>query len=422
MSSFESVNQWVVRTHRRLAGHADQYPEHERLQVVALTYLGLFAGLSHFWLIFLYQASGTPAIANAQYVSVAAWIVAYALIVKGHIHAAALLGFAEVTGNAFVVTYFVGVGTLIYLPVMTLPGIVFLQPRRLRRKTPLLLILAPLSVIGMHYLARIHPPEYVLAPWVQDMWILHNVILAATISMLTVLLFSTMTERAMKEAHFQRDRADELLMNVLPRRIADRLKGGERTIADGINQASVVFVDIAGFTVLSAKLSPHQLVDLLNALFSRFDARLEEFGMEKIKTIGDAYMAASGVLDPTPDHAVQTVRFALAVLDDVEVLNRERGTQLQVRVGIDSGPLVAAVIGTSKFIYDLWGDTVNTASRMESHGSIGRIQITEATYRLVRQDMECEALGTVPVKGKGEIPVWLIKARRPALAGGTTPG
>jgi class 3 adenylate cyclase len=227
---------------------------------------------------------------------------------------------------------------------------------------------------------------------------------------LMVGVFAHVAESAMIEVKVQRDRADALLLNVLPLPVAERLKAGEVTIADGIESASVVFADLVGFTALSAQKNPHELVELLNELFSRFDNCLEVHGLEKIKTIGDAYMAAAGVMHPDPRHAHHCVDFAQAMLDVVAQINTERGLNLQFRVGIDSGALVAAVIGKRKFIYDLWGDTVNTASRMETGSEPGRINVSANTYQLIRDDFACEYRGKVNAKGKGEVDMYFVTA------------
>jgi guanylate cyclase len=162
---------------------------------------------------------------------------------------------------------------------------------------------------------------------------------------------------------------------------------------------------------MSAEMTPSELVELLNEVFTYFDRLADEFGIEKIKTIGDAYMAAAGVPTPRSDHAQALTRMALRVRDHFAE-NEVGGRKLAFRIGINSGPLVAGVIGTRKFIYDLWGDAVNTASRMESHGTGGAVQITRATYELIKEDFECAARGTVAVKGKGDMEVWHVVCPR----------
>jgi class 3 adenylate cyclase len=211
----------------------------------------------------------------------------------------------------------------------------------------------------------------------------------------------------------QRDQADKLLYNVLPERIVEKLKQSNETIAEEFSSATVLFADIVNFTPISARFGPHEVVDMLNDLFSNFDELVDKYGVEKIQVAGDGYMVAAGVPTPRPDHAIVLAQLALDMLDCVKNEELLAGTQpIEIRIGLNSGPLLGGVIGRKKYFYALWGDTVNTASRMESHGSRGRIQITRATYELVKDDFECEYIGVIPVKGKGEMDVWHLIARK----------
>ena len=207
------------------------------------------------------------------------------------------------------------------------------------------------------------------------------------------------------------EKSETLLLNILPKEIVSILKNESRTIADHFESASILFADVVDFTPLSEKMTPTELVELLNEVFSYFDLLVEKHGLEKIKTIGDCYMVASGVPGPRADHAQALIAMALEMR---EYVNRHKicGHKLGFRIGLNSGPVVAGVIGRKKFIYDLWGDAVNTASRMESHGQEGIIQITRATYELVKDDYVCEPQGTVNVKGKGEMEVWYVSGPR----------
>ena len=203
-------------------------------------------------------------------------------------------------------------------------------------------------------------------------------------------------------------RADDLLLNILPRSIADRLKAETRTIADQFDSASILFADVVDFTPLADRLPPTEVVALLDRLFSHFDELADRYGLEKIKTIGDCYMVAAGVPSARPDHARVLAQMAL----DMQEAMRSLDLGLELRIGINSGPVVAGVIGRKRFLYDLWGDAVNTASRMESHGTSGRIQITRATKELLDDEFVCEPRGAIPVKGKGEIEAWYLVAPR----------
>jgi guanylate cyclase len=211
----------------------------------------------------------------------------------------------------------------------------------------------------------------------------------------------------------QRDQADKLLYNVLPERIAEQLKHGTETIAEEFSSATVLFADIVNFTPISARYAPHEVVDMLDELFSNFDELVDKYAVEKIQVAGDGYMVAAGVPTPRPDHATVLAQLALDMLDCVKHEKFLDGKHpIEIRIGLNSGSLLGGVIGRKKYFYALWGDTVNTASRMESHGFRGKIQITRATYEFVKDEFECEYVGVIPVKGKGEMDVWHLIARK----------
>jgi len=216
-------------------------------------------------------------------------------------------------------------------------------------------------------------------------------------------------DRAEAELASEHLRSEHLLTNVLPVPVATRLKAGEETIADRVNAASVLFADIVDFTPLASRLPAEEVVALLDSVFTRLDRLVDEYGLEKIKTIGDAYMVAAGVPSPRADHAQALARFALAARDGIAEAH-DPWPRLQLRIGIASGPVVAGVIGRRRFLYDLWGDTVNTAARMESHGLPGRIQITDSTRRLLGGDFDCQERGFVTIKGKGQMRTYFLEA------------
>ncbi|MGL4376277.1 MAG: adenylate/guanylate cyclase domain-containing protein, partial [Microcoleaceae cyanobacterium] len=208
---------------------------------------------------------------------------------------------------------------------------------------------------------------------------------------------------------FERNKSEMLLLNILPKEIALILKNKCQTIATEFTNTSILFADIVGFTPLSETLTPWQLVELLDELFCNFDKLVDKYELEKIKTIGDCYMVASGVPSPREDHAEALAMMALEMMNYINNSTFYGEKRLNLRIGINSGPVVAGVIGRKKFVYDLWGDTVNTASRMESHSPIGKIQITRETYELIKDKFECEYQGKIMVKGKGEMDVWYLQ-------------
>ncbi len=217
-------------------------------------------------------------------------------------------------------------------------------------------------------------------------------------------------EQSLAKLSIEQAKSEKLLLNILPSPIADRLKLKSEAIADSFSEATVLFADIVGFTELSSRLTPQELVQCLNRIFSCFDNLAEQYGLEKIKTIGDAYMVVGGLPNPRSDHATAICQMAIAMQRELQSINRSMGEQFDIRIGINSGPVVAGVIGIKKFIYDLWGDTVNIASRMESHGESGAIHISEATYRLIEGQFNCELRGAISVKGKGQMTTYWLQA------------
>jgi class 3 adenylate cyclase len=211
----------------------------------------------------------------------------------------------------------------------------------------------------------------------------------------------------------QRDQADKLLYNILPERIAEKLKLSSETIAEEFTCASVLFADIVNFTPISERFGPREVVDMLNEVFSHFDGLVDKYGVEKIQVAGDAYMVAAGVPTFRPDHAAVLAQLALEMLEYLKTEQFLGGKHpIEIRIGLNSGSLIGGVIGRKKYFYALWGDMVNIASRMQSHGEVGKIQITRDTYELVKDDFECEYVGEIAVKGKGNMEAWHLIARK----------
>lgn len=207
----------------------------------------------------------------------------------------------------------------------------------------------------------------------------------------------------------EHQRAENLLLNILPKPIADRLKLSSERIAESYLEATILFADIVNFTQLSEQLDPSELVELLNNIFSEFDQSVDQLNLEKIKTIGDAYMAVGGIPNPRSDHALAVAELALDMQRIIQRYRQHGYPHLDIRIGINSGPVIAGVIGLKKFIYDLWGDTVNIASRMESQGQAGSIQISEATYNYLKNHYSCSLRGRIPIKGKGEMTTYFLQ-------------
>jgi class 3 adenylate cyclase len=236
-----------------------------------------------------------------------------------------------------------------------------------------------------------------------------------------VLYVKGIATRAEADLELANERSENLLRNVLPQAIAERLKEAPTRIAESFDAASVLFADVVGFTEICSSTPAANVVDLLDELFSAFDLLVARFGLEKIKTIGDCYMVAAGVPTARTDHADAIADLALAMLEILAARNEASGASLRLRIGIHSGPVIAGVIGKSRFLYDLWGDTVNIAARMESHGESGRIQVSDATERLLSDRFSRAERGVVSVKGKGDMNTYWLVGRMPSTLLQTEP-
>ena len=222
-----------------------------------------------------------------------------------------------------------------------------------------------------------------------------------------------LVQYSIRSREAEHERSERLLLNVLPESVARRLKTSEGVIADAYPEATVLFADIVGFTPLSDRLEPDEVVALLDRVFTSWDGLAADHGLEKIKTIGDAYMVVGGVPDPQPGHVRIVAEMALEMSAELKKCSDDLAMPLQARIGLDSGPVVAGVIGRSKFIYDLWGDTVNTASRMESSGDPGKIQVTERAKRALDHDFHLSSRGRIEVKGKGTMNTYFLEYADP---------
>ncbi|MEM7426284.1 MAG: adenylate/guanylate cyclase domain-containing protein [Pseudomonadota bacterium] len=313
-------------------------------------------------------------------------------------------------------------GDLLFAILFPVAAITFLGPDRSVRYLIACIGLVVLVVLADEFLPRTTHP-WAVTPLNPDGWLFdapdkyrfRGLELITFLSVAIILYaLSHGGASALRDAN---QRVRVLLLNILPRSIADRLSGdspaeAEATIVDSYESCSILFADIVGFTPLSRKLTPDELVTLLNSLFSAFDRVAARNGVEKIKTIGDAYMAACGLPEREPDHAARIADTALELMQVVRQFNEGSPHDLDIRIGIHSGPVVAGVIGLNKFAYDLWGETVNTASRMESHGRPGLIQCTADTAALLESTHRCKEAEIVDVKGYGPIRTWHVLGRK----------
>lgn len=323
-------------------------------------------------------------------VELAVWLIAVPALVA---HLVAILELGDLVHSGGLAVWGLA------FPVAT--GLVFLAPR----KVAVLFVLYGVNVAVS--VALVPDDRSGLPIDVQRAILLANLLGLSVFTAAILALFVVQRNRAFALLEDEQRKTRELLLSILPRQIADELTTRPGIIAEQFDAASVLFCDVVGFTPLAESLSPANVVGVLDELFSSFDDLVDRHGVEKIKTIGDCYMVAAGVPQPRPDHAQALAALALDMLATVDG-HEFRGRRLQVRIGINSGPVVAGVIGRRKFSYDLWGDVVNTASRMESHGAAGEVQVTAATHAFLGDDYRCEPRGVIDVKGKGRLAVWTL--------------
>jgi class 3 adenylate cyclase len=337
---------------------------------------------------------------------IAVWTGVMLLARRGQVLASAGLAHATMCAAGVLAVVFVGwdLGMQYVLVVQVVVSILNPWPR------PVSVLLAATSAIlfaTLYLYAEQTAPLYAVDPLALNVAGTINTLITFAVVAVMVSLPVGAADRAEAALAAEHARSERLLTNVLPVPVADRLKAGEEPIADDVPAASVLFADIVDFTPYAARLPAREVVRLLDGVFSTLDDLVDEHGLEKVKTIGDAYMVAAGVPTPRPDHAHALAAFALAASGRFAT-QQGLWPALQLRMGIGSGPVVAGVIGRRRFLYDLWGDTVNTASRMESHGLPGRIQIDDETRRLLGDDFEVADRGIIDVKGKGLVHTWFL--------------
>jgi adenylate cyclase len=300
-------------------------------------------------------------------------------------------------------------GAVILWSILTPLGAIIFYSRQIAMRWWLVnLLLIATAVILPPYIRQ----ENFLPAALIDIFFFTNIGGVSLIVFITLSYFLAQKNEAYRLLRIEQEKGENLLLNILPKEIAAILKDGNRTIADSFDGVSILFADLVGFTPLTAKMAPIEMVNLLNEIFSYFDGLVEKYDLEKIRTIGDSYMVASGVPRVRKDHAHAMVNMAIEMRDYILNLPPVEGKQIEFRIGINSGPVVGGVIGRKKFVYDIWGDAVNVASRMESHGLANQIQITAATHQIIQHDFLCTPRGTVEIKGRGEMETWFVVEAR----------
>lgn len=380
--------------------------------VVALNYCYLLCLVIHVLLIPLFLALGETLLAVFNAGSVGVFAACLHLnAVRGNFRLPVIFGTAEILVHATLCVLIFGWAGGFHYYIVALGISTFIIPwwtvaRKLQVVAGVGLLMVALNLYG-----RSVPPASLYDTTTLG-W-LHLVNLLILVASLGLIGFavSLSAARAEETLNIERGRSERLLHNILPAAIAERLKESADIVADRFEETTILFSDLVGFTSMSEGIPAEDLVGLLNDVFIRFDELVRDAGVEKIKTIGDGYMVASGLPGPQEDHVERICDLALSMREAVAGLRARDGQPLGLRIGIHTGPVVAGVIGYTKFAYDVWGDTVNTASRMESHGMAGRIHVSEAVYRKVRDRYRFQRRGTIEVKGKGSMSTWFLEDR-----------
>ena len=393
---------WKERA-QRLQPDLDEITIQAQLVTIFPTAVSIVIGII---LVTLCFVAGLPTIAFAFLAITVAQAVSFGIgTARPRLTPFALLGFALVgIGANFYVHaesggFTSGLWALAWLVIVPL-AVYFTGGQRIGAFA---LVVAMAALIA----AVLFEQRFAASPLVIPTWLMliHNLITLSSV-LLMGYIWADFLISQLSAAH---ERADSLLLNILPRQIASRLKAGQKTIADSYDEVTVLFADIVDFTTMSSAADPVDVVNKLNEIFSDFDELAARRGLEKIKTIGDAYMVAGGLPEPRDDHAEAVVGFAVDMVDAIGRHRSWTGDPILLRVGINTGPIVAGVIGRQKFIYDLWGDAVNVASRMESNGLANQIQVTEAVRERLNDRYAFDEREPIFIKGKGEMVTYLLK-------------
>jgi class 3 adenylate cyclase len=375
--------------------------------VFGILYLGVYT-------IFyaLLDFSGLLPVIVSNSVFILLYGTAMAVNSQGKTEAAMWLLFGASLFNVTLASLLLGSGTGIFLFMAVLPvaGVLISPPND--RTTPLIMMVATVIAFVVVVLVNPSTPDPIAGTGVETMLLVTSVILTVLMLGVVGLFFKRVGDTAEAELLVANERSERLLLNVLPEEIADRLKAGETVIADRAEAVTILFGDLVGSTPLSERLTPDQMVEILNEIFTPFDDLADDLGLEKIKTIGDAYMVVGGLPTPRPDHVEAIAEMALAMRTEISRHSVKGFGPLQMRYGIHTGSVVAGVIGKRKFSYDLWGDTVNTAARMESQGVPGEIQVTEAVYQILQDRYQFASRGPVEIKGKGVMNTFFLSGRK----------
>lgn len=369
----------------------------------------VIGGLVHFSWIFIFTILNVPILALFNVFSVCIYLLALYHAEKNRYLTSAAMGVVEIILHQLLVSRLLGLNGGFQYYLIMIAIFPFLMPKG---KTWIKVLLSSscfFCFIIVDFFIRKTIPYYTLSEETLMIFKLFNILACFTFLCMWGAYFNFAVVKTQEALDQEYQKSERLLLNILPTIIANRLKTEPTQIADRFANVTVLFADIVGFTILAEQKTPEELVTMLNSIFSMIDDLVEKYDVEKIKTIGDAYMVAAGIPEPRPDHAEIMANFALEMMEQVHQYNIKENQHFQIRVGLHSGPVVAGVIGKKKFSYDLWGDTVNIASRMESHSMPNQIQVSSVTYELLKEKYNLESRGKVQVKGKGMTATYFLK-------------
>ena len=386
-------------------------PEYVRFHILTrISYpLGV---LAHAGFLVLFWFLDLKVLAAFNVLSVAIFSFAIWQQSKGNIKwSVFLLLFFEMPIHAVLATLYVGAFSAFWLHLLISISIILLAPFLTRRFRYISCLVLSLMIVGIVSYSKLATPLQPISTEVEVFFFANNVFVLVFVLTAVIASYDLAVQRAEQALQLEFSRAEALLLNILPVEIARRLKAQEEPLADTHESVSVLFADLAGFTDISRKMSANELVTLLNDLFSRFDKLAAEHGAEKIKTIGDAYMVATGLSGSVADHAEKIADLALGMQKAFGEFRRDNNVDLKLRIGVHSGAVIAGVIGKQKFSYDLWGNTVNVASRMESEGVADQIQISTETRELLSDRYQTTSRGEIQIKGHRPRATYLLEGK-----------
>ena len=398
----------MLKIVRRLNKRPNHIPQLEFRYFSLLRVVFLLALSLHITFLGIFGILGIKELTYVQFLSIGIFSCCLFLNGKRKYLLSASIGIWEVILHQTWAIYLIGWESQLQHYLFLCAVVPFLLPRGNNFAKTILLLSCVIAYVVIYYFIGQNPPKHQLSMIFLRMFGILSTAITGTFLGVFGLYFSNAMNKTQDELEVERKKTSDLLHNILPASIVERLKETDSIIADGFESVSVLFADIVGFTKLSAKLTPKELVVHLNDVFSTFDQLAEKYQLEKIKTIGDAYMISAGLPEVDPGHASKLAMFAIDMRDYMAQRMPFSGEKLQIRIGIHSGPAVAGVIGIKKFTYDLWGDTVNTASRMESHGLPGQIQVTEDFYKETADLFIYEKRAPIEVKGKGQMQTYFL--------------